>query len=364
MLIQAYAGLDAAEATAWVRVGAALRPEVSLLGEVLPARHPAVVDALARGELRVGTADRVLATVHKIEPYSSLDERQSLERILVDEAAQVTDRQFAITCAEVLTTFQPENTQRREAFLRSKCGVWQRLRGDGITETTIRSRGEDTGFITLMLDSQTAPRRQVAIVPAGEEPTEHDRRPLTQRRLDALVVAARSFIGSDQGKVAGCSVTLRVTMSLDELKTGLGSTKIDGYDHAISAADARRLAADADIIPVVLGSDSVPLDMGRTVRLATESQRDAVAIRDGGCTWQMCDKPPGWCEMAHIVPWVEGGSTDLDNLILLCPFHHRCFDNDGWELATIEGERYFIPPAWVDPDRRPRPAGKRHGLAA
>lgn len=280
------------------------------------------------------------------------------------EAPKVTDRQFARVCAELTMKFQPGNREKAEAFLRSKCGVWRREREDGITETTIRSYGEDTGFINLMIDSQTAPRRQVAMVPAGEERAEQDRRPLSQRRLDAIVTAARVFIGSDTGKVAGCSVTLRITMSLDDLKSGLGDARIDGLGQPISAGAVRRFAADAEIIPVVLGTDSVPLDMGRSARLATEAQRDAAAIRDGGCTWGMCDMPPGWCEVAHITPWAEGGGTDLDNLILLCPFHHRCFDNDGWEFAVIDGQRYFIPPAWVDSARTPRRAGNSRALAA
>jgi len=129
-------------------------------------------------------------------------------------------------------------------------------------------------------------------------------------------------------------------------------------DERISAATARRLAAQAEIIPVVLGSPSEPLDQGRAVRLFTEAQRRALAVRDGGCVWPGCNAPPGWCEVAHIVAWMLGGMTDLANGVLLCPFHHRRFDHDGWEMRWIDGVLYLIPPAWVDPTRAPRRAGR------
>jgi 5-methylcytosine-specific restriction protein A len=68
--------------------------------------------------------------------------------------------------------------------------------------------------------------------------------------------------------------------------------------------------------------------------------------------------------VAHITPWAEGGGTDLDNLMLLCAFHHRCFDNDDWTLAVIDGERCLVPPAWVDCARTPRRVGRPRAHAA
>ncbi|WP_431311852.1 HNH endonuclease signature motif containing protein [Pseudolysinimonas kribbensis] len=57
-------------------------------------------------------------------------------------------------------------------------------------------------------------------------------------------------------------------------------------------------------------------------------------------------------------PWARGGPTDLDNAILLCPFHHRRFDLDRWTLEVVEGERWLVPPSWVDARRTPRRAGR------
>ncbi len=88
-----------------------------------------------------------------------------------------------------------------------------------------------------------------------------------------------------------------------------------------------------------------------------------MAVRDGGCQWPTCDVPPGHCDAAHITAWDQGdgkphGPTNLDNGILLCPFHHRRFDNDGWTLTTIDGTPHLIPPTWIDPTQTPRRAGR------
>jgi hypothetical protein len=83
-----------------------------------------------------------------------------------------------------------------------------------------------------------------------------------------------------------------------------------------------------------------------------------MAVRDGGCLWPGCTAPPGWCEVAHIVAWILFGPTDLENGILLCPFHHRRFDNDGWQFEWRDRIPYFIPPPWVDSTRLPRRAGR------
>ena len=363
MLLQAVAGLDALEAMAWVRVGVALRPEVSLLGESLPARHPAIAEALADGRLHIGAAERVLAVLHEIEPNSSVTERDEVERFLVASAPEVTARQFARICASIPAKFEPENIDERERQLRAKSGITVRQGDDGLVHITIKAHPEAAGVILTALDAVTAPRRGPVFAPSGEEPIA-DSRPLSTRRLDALVSIARESLGRDHGVMAGNSVTMRVTVTLDALISGLGTAKIDGVDEPISAATARRLASDAQIIPVVLGGPSEPLDLGRAVRLASGPQRDALAVRDGGCIWPGCDAPPGWCEVAHIVAWTLGGATDLDNMMLLCPFHHRCFDTGGWELQRINGRRHLIPPTWVDSARTPRAVNEPIDLAA
>lgn len=357
MVVRSYVGLDITEAFAWCRVGEAIQPQSNLQGEVLPARHEALVDAMGTGAMRVLGAAQVLETLDEIAPYSSPAERVEVERFLVDTAPELTDRQFTRVCRSMLSRFNPDGAAPREEELRDKRGLVKRRTREGLAQWVLTLDPESEGFLSTGVDARTAPRR----LPTFSDPTQPipdgDDRTLRQRQLDALVSIARESLAHDTGRLAGTAVTVSVSVTLDALRTGLGTAKIAGVDEPISAATARRLAADAAIIPVVLGSESEPLDMGRAVRLATEPQRRALEIRDQGCIWWSCTAPPGWCEVAHIEPWASGGATDLDNMMLLCAFHHRCFDNDGWRLEARDGERYLIPPPWVDPAQTPRRAG-------
>ena len=235
---------------------------------------------------------------------------------------------------------------------------------DGMLRWIVTMDPESAGFLTPALDARTAPRREPrfgmdadagAGAGDGAGPVlPDDGRTLPQRRLDALVGLAREALRADDGSVAGIDVTMLVTIPLEALRSGTGAAWIDGVNAPICAGTARRLAATADIIPVVLGGGSEPLDLGRSARLFSRAQRRALSIRDGGCLWPGCSAPPGWCEVAHVEPWARGGPTDLDNAMLLCPFHHRRFDLDGWGLDVRGGSRWLIPPASVDAWRTPR----------
>jgi hypothetical protein len=79
----------------------------------------------------------------------------------------------------------------------------------------------------------------------------------------------------------------------------------------------------ADFAPLITGPGGVVLHFGRTRRIATRKQRQAVAIRDGHCTFPGCDRPAGYADVHHLVPWEAGGGTDVDNLALLCHHHHH-----------------------------------------
>ena len=96
------------------------------------------------------------------------------------------------------------------------------------------------------------------------------------------------------------------------------------------------------------------LNLGRQRRIATRTQTVALIARDHGCSFPGCDTAPEWCERHHITPWVDGGLTDLDNLTLLCRYHHHNFAARGWDCAiNHDGLPAWRPPGWLDPDRQP-----------
>jgi hypothetical protein len=110
---------------------------------------------------------------------------------------------------------------------------------------------------------------------------------------------------------------------------------------------------------ILLDEHEVPLAHGRTHRTATAAQRRALAIRDGGCSFPSCATPAAWSDAHHIHHWLDGGGTDLDNVILLCGHHHRLLHHSDWG-ARLGADRRpeFVPPATVDLTRTPIPGNK------
>jgi Domain of unknown function (DUF222) len=123
----------------------------------------------------------------------------------------------------------------------------------------------------------------------------------------------------------------------------------------LSAETVRRLACDAQILPAVLGGAGQVLDLGRQRRLFTGPIRRALVLRDRGCAFPACDRPPRWCTAHHLRHWSDGGGTSLDNGVLLCGRHHRVIHHDGWQVR-IAADRHpeFTPPPWIDPRQQPR----------
>jgi hypothetical protein len=146
-----------------------------------------------------------------------------------------------------------------------------------------------------------------------------------------------------------------VTIDYDNLRQQIGAATLDDGSH-LSPATARRLACDAGIIPAILGSRSQPLDLGRQSRLVTGPLRRALVLRDGGCAFPGCDRPPRWCDAHHAFHWSDGGPTDLSNLVLLCGYHHRLIHHTDWQIRINpkDGLPEFIPPTYIDQDQLPR----------
>ena len=134
----------------------------------------------------------------------------------------------------------------------------------------------------------------------------------------------------------GVAATVVVTMTLESLLGGLQAAGLcDGS--RISAAEARRLACRAGIIPVVLGGASEPLDVGRRRRFHTRAMRVALGLRDQGCTAEGCDRPPALCHAHHDQPWSRGGPTDVATGRLLCPRHHTLAHDQRYQMKAVPG---------------------------
>jgi hypothetical protein len=108
--------------------------------------------------------------------------------------------------------------------------------------------------------------------------------------------------------------------------------------------------------PVLGGAPSQPLDLGRTSRVVSATQRTALAVRDGGCGFPDCDRPLAWCEAHHLQHWLDGGPTDLANLALVCRAHHRAVHEGGWHLIRGPDGRLTATPPRRSRRRQPAAA--------
>jgi hypothetical protein len=228
---------------------------------------------------------------------------------------------------------------------------------------------ESAGYVVTAIDTLVGHElRQVRFrdpaTPEADGGTDEDlpeSRSMAQIRSDAATDVFRHLATCTTGTGAGGKppVTVLVRIDLHTLQTGVGAGQIDGIPSPVSAGTVRRMAADAHLIPIVLGTDSEVLDLGRTHRLFNRAQKLALAERDGGCAWTGCPHPPSYTEAHHIHWWdSDHGRTDLNNGILLCSSHHHRVHHDEWDIQVRDNVPYFIPPAHIDPHRRPRPGGR------
>src|SRR3954466_4170049 len=137
---------------------------------------------------------------------------------------------------------------------------------------------------------------------------------------------------------------------------GFGFGFGDGFAHAQHAGGVHPtmlglLACSGRLRRLLLDDHGAVLHLGRAVRLATSAQKRALYGRDIGCVIPGCGVPGDLCEVHHVVPWLDGGSTDIDNLVLACPRHHVEVTDGTWEIEMIDGVPWARPPGWVHPGR-------------
>ncbi|QNE19600.1 DUF222 domain-containing protein [Kribbella qitaiheensis] len=154
--------------------------------------------------------------------------------------------------------------------------------------------------------------------------------------------------GNPQPLPVGLDGARRLPFDLGE-GSGMGELV---FGDNLSAAAVRRLACDSGVLPVVLGSNSQPLDVGMTKRFVTAPIRNALIARDKGCI--ICNAPPIMCDAHHLAHWIDGGPTSLANLALFCKLHHREVHHRQWSVTIIDGIPQVTRPPWADrtPPRR------------
>lgn len=378
VMISTTTGTSTGEAVRMVAVAEATAPRVMLSGEVAPAKHPHVAAAVNTGTLGTLAASAIISMLDRVAPRTDPASLDAMEAKLVNSAPGLSIDQVHTLVNRGEALLDPDGVEPREEELRAARGVTIRQRRDGAIrlegtfdpETGAPVVAAVEGIVSGML------RRNED----GTSVAETDERSIAQMRADALSELCRHILGCESIPTAP-SATVVVRVSLSDLQTGDGFATIDGLAQPVSVSTARRMAADAQIIPCVLGGDSEILDWGRGKRGFTRAQKLALNERDGGCSF--CGLPPAITAAHHIRWWSrDAGPTDLNNGVLLCTTCHHRIHDDGWEIriqddpggvnaapSTKPSEKspgafrttskvWFIPPAWLDASRTPRLGGR------
>jgi hypothetical protein len=334
-----------AEAKARVRRAEDLGPRRALTGERLDPLLPLVSAAICEGEISVGHAGVITDCLGRIPSPIAYEALPIAEQLLVEAARHEHPKQLARTAALLLARIDPDGVVPREEEIERRRGFSLAKRADGSAVPGGLWTQELTTMWEAILDSLAAP------VPAEDGMA--DDRTAAERRHDAMAEAAARLLRSGSLPAAGGSpVTVLARTSLTELTNRVG-VAVGGHGEQFSITKLLQMSADAHIIPVICNETGGVLAYGRGRRLAARGQRLAMAARDGGCSFPGCNRPAAWTEVHHVRDWIDGGCTDIDNMCLLCRYHHREFAKRGWDVVMQDGVPYWRPPAWIDPERRP-----------
>lgn len=339
---------------------------------------PVVTDALCRAELTLEHAKAISYGLNVVPLDLPADKERGVQETLVACARDFTPTEVRRLTNHAVEVCAPD---RVEEYLARRLDAQERAARQNRTLSwqwtefgTLRLRGAFSAEAGERLITAIA-AATVNVEPVGDDTKGEPPLPLSARRADALVsiVGRYAATGAAPNK-GGDRPRICVVVDHDTLVSGVGQASLVGSDEPLSVSALRRIACDADILPIVMGRKSAILDVGRAQRLFTGTLRAAIVVRDGGCTFPGCDGPPIDCEIHHIVPWWAGGRTCLSNGVTLCPHHHRVVEpqpnappGSRWEVQLDEwGLPQYLPPRTLDEKRRPRQHARfrAQGLAA
>ena len=315
------------------------------------AELPATARALESGAASIDHGRVIAEGIAKLPSSTGDEERGEAEALLAEHARTVSPRKLRVLAERIRYHLDQDGAAQDEQHQVEHRTLHLGTAWDGMTVLTGRLDRETGAKLRAALDPLAAPR--------PSEGGTRDPRTAGKRNADALETLVNTALSGEQAHAAGSArPQITVTIDHDDLRARVETAPDGGVleplGQPITAENARRLACDAEILPIVLGGESQPLDVGRSRRTAPEHLRSALTTRDGRCAFPSCDQPPGSSEAHHVRHWADGGTTALDNLVMLCGHHHRTIHNHEWNVDLSSGTPVFTPPARYDPQQRPR----------
>jgi hypothetical protein len=310
--------------------------------------------ALTAGDISVAHASVMATGTHDLPPATTAQAEPELLAV----AGRLDPPQLRKVVHHLAEVADPDSAAERSQRQYQRRGLWASPTFEGMVA------------IDGLLEPEAGETLLAALEPLARPASAEDDRSGAQRRADALAeLARRALEGGRLPQTGGVRPQLTVTIELANL---LGQAGVPGghsdWTGPLPAETARRLACDATLTRVLVtrhqsndthaddaddlparlraavallppalgGSPTQPLEVGRATRVVSPAQRTALAVRDGGCRFPGCDRPPAWCEAHHLRHWLHGGATDLGNLVLLCRAHHHAVHEGGHHLHRLQ----------------------------
>lgn len=314
------------------------RREMTLAGS-LEHRWTALAEAHRAGEVSTAQADVIARALDDLPKETPADVLVTAEKVLVEHASTFAPKELRVLGGRILDVVAPEVGEEQERKTlegeerKARKITSQATRNHGDGSTTIRIRVPDATADRLLtyLHAWTNPRKHHDGGEAGGDAgsSSADTVPYPTRLGRAFCALLEHLDPARLPRHGGTATAVVITMDYDTMMSGLGVAATDTGGR-ISASEARRLLCTSHVIPAVLGGKSEPLDLGRGKRLYEKGQRRAMDLRDQHCRAEGCDIPAAWCEAHHLIPWLEGGKTDLADGLLLCSHHHHRAHDDRY----------------------------------
>ncbi|HEX9086482.1 MAG TPA: DUF222 domain-containing protein [Arthrobacter sp.] len=390
--------ISAAEARRRLSLADNLLPRQGFTGDTLPPVHGELGSAVAAGEVASRAATIITLALARVRHACDAEAAAGMEHALTRTAVE-NDPDFLTRVARSWTdALDQDGAEPSEELLRQLQGAFIRKPRHGLQHLEIFATAEQFEHLLTVMNTATNPRTPApapaaaAAAAGGSLPWAEggpdiadvplDLRSRPQKSLDGLVGAAKVALAAGALPAAGgLRPQVMVTIDYRDLLARLGQIDADLQDTAdlqntaggrfrpgtttehtgnllftgpITAATVRKIACDADIIPVLLGSEGRILDIGRASRVFPPHIRKALTARDQGCAFPGCTIPAPWCEAHHINYWSRGGTTGTENGVLLCSHHHHVIHKEHWTIQVRTGIPWFIPPPHLDPRQKPR----------
>lgn len=296
--------------------------EVLRVGQALQVL-PKIAEAFRSGQLSFDKARQVTSVATAAN-----------EHVLLEIALGASGAQLARICRELRRIAEADAPQRAESLR----GIWAHWDDHGMLTLVAKLTPEDAAVVQAALDSITGSKPVPAATDDGVTDLADDR--WAARRADALVSVCDHVLAGGTPDLIKSPATRQVVVHVDVRvltgETSDGRCFVEGGS-ALSAAAARRLGCDAEVVGVV-ERDGLPIDVGRQQHIVPDRLRLALHVRDRFCQFPGCSVPARRTEAHHYEHWAMGGETKLGNLLLLCGFHHRRNHEGAFRISkTIDG---------------------------